>query len=191
MAQVKLILSEDVPKLGHAGDLVSVKPGYARNYLVPQGLAIHATEGRIAELEHHKRQIEEKVQKDRLLKEAERDRIQGTAVEVAAQVGVEGKLFGSVTAMQIAELLAEQGVEVDRRRIDLKSPIKEVGEHTVPIRLHRDVSAEVTVVVKAANAPPPAPDAGAADLDDVVAAREAEEEARAGSDDEGPPPDED
>jgi large subunit ribosomal protein L9 len=155
MSQVKLILSEDVPKLGHAGDVVTVKPGYARNYLVPQGLAIHATAGQISELGHHKRQIEEKVQKDRSVKEAERERIQDTVVEVTAQVGGEGKLFGSVTVMQIAELLAEKGVEVDRRRIELKSPIKETGEHTVPIRLHRDVTAEIKVVVTAANAPTP------------------------------------
>lgn len=191
MVQVKLILSEDVPKLGHAGQVVTVKPGYARNYLVPQGLAILATEGRISELDHHSRLIEEKVQKDRTIQEAERSRIQDTVVEITAQVGVEGKLFGSVTSIQIAELLAQQGVEVDRRRIDLKSPIKEIGEHTVPIRLHRDVTAEVKVVVTAANAPPPAPDAEVADLDDVVAAREAEETARADAAEDDPPPSDD
>lgn len=154
MAQVKLILSEDVPKLGHAGDVVSVKPGYARNYLVPQGLAIHATAGRITELDHHKRLIEEKVAKQRTDREAERDRIQQVSLEVTAQVGEGGKLFGSVTAMRVAELLLEKGIEVDRRRIDLGAPIKELGEHTVPIRLHRDVTAEVKLVVLAANPPP-------------------------------------
>lgn len=156
MAQVKLILSEDVPKLGHAGDVVSVKPGYARNYLVPQGLAIHATTGRLTELDHHKRLIEERVAKQRTDREAERDRIQQVSLEVTAQVGGEGKLFGSVTAMRVAELLLEKGIEVDRRRIDLGAPIKEVGEHTVPIRLHRDVTAEVKLVVLAANPPPTA-----------------------------------
>jgi large subunit ribosomal protein L9 len=175
MAQVKLILSEDVPKLGHAGDVVSVKPGYARNYLVPQGLAIHATAGRLTELEHHKRQIEEKVAKQRTEKEAERDRIQQVRLEVSAQVGEEGKLFGSITAMRIAELLAEQGIEVDRRRIDLGAPLKETGEHTVPIRLHRDVTAEVKVTVVAANPPPTAP------------ADEIEEPAEAAYDDEASP----
>lgn len=157
MSQVKLILSEDVPKLGHAGDVVTVKPGYARNFLIPQGLAIHATEGRIQELEHHQRLIEERVNKERGDKERERDRIQNVSLEVSAQVGEEGKLFGSVTAMQIAELLAEKGIEVDRRRIELDHPIKETGEHRVPIRLHRDVIAEVLVVVAAANQPAPAP----------------------------------
>lgn len=174
MAQVKLILSDDVPKLGHAGDVVSVKPGYARNYLIPQGLAIHATEGRLAELEHHKRQIEEKMAKLRGQREAERDRIQQVTLEVSAQVGEEGRLFGSVTSMRIAELLVEKGIEVDRRRIDLSAPIKEAGEHMVPIRLHRDVTAHVKLVVVAANAPP-----------EAAAAVEVEEpEERAASDDE-------
>ncbi len=177
MAQVKLILSEDVPKLGHAGDVVSVKPGYARNYLVPQGLAIHASEGRLHQLEHHKRQIEERVAKQRTEREAERNRIQQVSLEVSAQVGEEGKLFGSVTAMRIAELLLEKGVEVDRRRIDLGAPIREIGEHTVPIRLHRDVTAEVKLVVVAANPPP---EAAARIADEEPAARE---ETPASSDD--------
>jgi large subunit ribosomal protein L9 len=169
MAQVKLILSEDVPKLGHAGDVVSVKPGYARNYLVPQGLAIHATAGRLTELEHHKRLIEEKVARQRTDREAERDRIEKVSLEVTAQVGEEGKLFGSVTAMRVAELLLEKGIEVDRRRIDLGAPIKEVGEHTVPIRLHRNVTAEVKLVVLAAN---PTPQAAAPVVDDEPFERE-------------------
>jgi large subunit ribosomal protein L9 len=153
MAHVKLILREEVPKLGHAGDVVSVKPGYARNYLIPQGLATHASEGRLAQVEHDKRQIAERVEREKKLQESLRDRIQSLTLEVEAQAGEGGKLFGSVTAMQIAELLAEKGVEVDRRRVALSGPIKEVGEHTVPIRLHRDVEAEVKVVVRAAGEP--------------------------------------
>jgi large subunit ribosomal protein L9 len=168
MSQVKLILSEDVPKLGHAGDVVVVKPGYARNFLIPQGLAIHATEGRIQELEHHQRLIEERVHKERGDKERERDRIQGVTLEVSTQVGEEGKLFGSVTVVQIAELLAEKGIEVDRRRIELDHPIKETGEHRVPIRLHRDVTAEIKLVVTAANQPPPAPGLDLQDEDELA-----------------------
>lgn len=147
MAQVRLILREDVPKLGEAGEVVTVKPGYARNYLIPQGKAIHATAANVKELEHHQRQIAEKVAKQRKELEAERDRIQGVELEVAAQAGEEGRLFGSVTAMQIAELLAEKGVTVDRRRIDLAEPIKELGDFRVPIRLHREVVAEVRLKV--------------------------------------------
>jgi large subunit ribosomal protein L9 len=147
MAQVRLILREDVPKLGDAGEVVSVKPGYARNFLIPTGKAIHATQANVKELEHHQRQIAEKVAKQRKELEAERDRIQGIELEIAAQAGEEGRLFGSVTTMQIAELLGEKGVAVDRRRIELAEPIKEVGDFRVPVRLHREVVAEILVKV--------------------------------------------
>ena len=150
MAQVKLILKQDVVNLGHAGDLVSVKPGYARNYLLPQGKAIPATEGRVRELEHHRRIIAENVEKERKGLEAERARLDGVVLEVTANVGEEGKLFGSVTSAQVAELLAEKGFTVDRRKIALDEPIKEVGEHAVPIRLHRELVAHVQVKVSAA-----------------------------------------
>ena len=150
MAQVKLILKEDVLNLGAAGDLVSVKPGYARNYLLPEGKAITATESRVRELEHHRRIIAEKVMAQRTLLEAERDRLEGVVLEITANVGEEGKLFGSVTSAQLAELLAEKGFEVDRRKITLAEPIKEAGEHTVPIRLHHEFVAHVKVKVSAA-----------------------------------------
>lgn len=150
MAGVKLILREDVPNLGLAGDLVSVKPGYARNYLLPRGKAMPATEQRVRELEHHRRVIAEKVERERRSLEAERSRLDGVVLEVTANVGEEGKLFGSVTAAQVAEMLAEKGFEVDRRKIALEEPIKEVGEHAVPIRLHRDLVAHVQVKVSAA-----------------------------------------
>ena len=150
MRQVKLILREDVPNLGEAGELVSVKPGYARNYLLPQGKAMPATEARIRELEHHKRAIAEKVAKERKALAAERDRLEQIVLEVQALAGEEGKLFGSVTALQVAELLAERGLEVDRRKVDLPEPIKELGEHKVTIKLHRDVVARITLKVTAA-----------------------------------------
>lgn len=150
MAQVKLILREDVANLGHAGDLVSVKPGFARNYLLPQGKAMPATESRVRELEHHRRIIAERVERERSTLEAERSRLDGVVLEVTANVGEEGKLFGSVTSAQIAELLAEKGFEVDRRKILLDEPIKEVGEHAVPVRLHRELVAHVKVRVSAA-----------------------------------------
>ena len=150
MANVKLILREDVPSLGDAGELVVVKPGYARNYLLPRGMAILATEGNLKELEHHKRVVAERVARERKDLEAQRDRIQAHVIEISAQAGEEGKLFGSVTAIQIAEALAAKGVEVDRRKIVLEEPIKEVGEHSVPLRLRKDVVAQIKVkVVKA------------------------------------------
>jgi large subunit ribosomal protein L9 len=150
MGQVKLILREDVPKLGHAGEVVSVKPGYARNFLLPQGKAALASEAKVNELEHHKRLITEKVAKDLKDLGAARDRLEQLELEVAAQAGEEGRLFGSVTAIQIAELIGEKGIEIDRRKIDLAEPIKEVGEHRVPIRLHREVIANVRLKVTAA-----------------------------------------
>jgi len=150
MAHVKLILREDVPSLGDAGELVSVKPGYARNFLLPRGKAILATEGNLKELEHHKRVVGERVARERKDLEAQRDRIQAHVIEISAQAGEEGKLFGSVTAIQIAEALAAKGVEVDRRKIVLDEPIKEVGEHSVPLRLRKDVVAQIKVKVVAA-----------------------------------------
>ena len=150
MAHVKLILREDVPSLGDAGELVSVKPGYARNFLLPRGKAILATEGNLKELEHHKRVVGERVARERKDLEAQRDRIQAHVIEISAQAGEEGKLFGSVTAIQIAEALAAKGVEVDRRKIVLEEPIKEVGEHSVPLRLRKDVVAQIKLKVVAA-----------------------------------------
>lgn len=150
MAHVKLILREDVPSLGDAGDVVSVKPGFARNYLLPQGKAIHATDANVSELEHHKRVVTERVTRERRTFEAQRDRLQAQRLEFTAQAGEEGKLFGSVTASQIAEELAAKGIEIDRRKIQLEEPIREVGEHTVLIRLHREIVANVKVKVTAA-----------------------------------------
>jgi large subunit ribosomal protein L9 len=130
MGQVKLILRESVPSLGEAGDLVSVKPGYARNYLIPQGKAIFATESNVQEFEHHKRVVADKVAKE--LKElgAVKASIESLSLEVKARVGEEGKLFGS-----------------DRRRIELAEPIKQAGEHSVAVKLHRDLVAQLKLRV--------------------------------------------
>ena len=150
MANVQVILREDVASLGHAGDLVQVKPGFARNYLIPQGKAIAATEASKRELEHQKRVIAEKVAREKALLEAERKKLDGVVVEITAQAGEEGRLFGSVTAAQIADVLIERGLEVDRRKIDLAEPIKALGEHDVPVRLHREVIATLKIKVIAA-----------------------------------------
>lgn|SRR5690606_25844429 len=150
MRSVQVILSEDVPNLGEAGDVVSVRPGYARNYLLPLGKAIAATEASVKQLEHQKRVIAEKVARQRKLLEAEKAKFDGQVIEIAAQAGEEGKLFGSVTAAMIAEKLAERGLEVDRRKVELAEPIKEVGEHSVVVKLHREIQATITVKVSAA-----------------------------------------
>ena len=150
MRNVQVILSEDVPSVGEAGELVNVKPGFARNYLIPQGKAIVATEASKRELEHQKRVIAEKVRREVELLEGERKKIDGVVVEISAQAGEEGKLFGSVTVLQIAEKLAEQGLDIDRRRIDLADPIKAIGDHDVVVKLHRQVTATIKVKVVAA-----------------------------------------
>ena len=148
MANVKLILKEDIAGLGHAGDVVSVKPGFAKNFLVPQGKATQASEGKIREIEHLKKQIAEKVAKELADLKKTQKAIEGLSLEVKAKAGEEGKLFGSVTPAQIAELLQARGYEIDRRKIDLDA-IKEVGEHAVKVKLHRDVVATVKVQVSA------------------------------------------
>lgn len=148
MRHVKLILRESIPSLGEAGDQVEVKVGFARNYLLPQRKAIRATEGRIREIEHHRRVVKENLAKEIQTFENLRHRLQSTPLEVSARVGAEGKLFGSVTSAQIVQLLAEKGFEIDRRKIALDEPIKEAGEHRVSIRLHPDVIAQVAVTVR-------------------------------------------
>ncbi len=149
MRQVKVILRETVYGLGDAGDLVGVKVGYARNYLLPQGKALLATESKVRELEHHKRVVTEKAARDLNDLKALRDRLESVALEVTARVGEEGKLFGSVTTAHIAELLAEKGYKVDRRKIQLGEPLREIGDHVVPIRLQRDVTAKVALKISA------------------------------------------
>lgn len=149
MAQVQLILQEAVSNLGEAGDLVHVRPGYARNYLIPQGKAIFATDARVKVLEHHRRVIEDKVALQMTELEAVKARIEALHFEIPARVGEEGKLFGSVTVLQIHERLAAEGFEIERRRIALAEPIKEAGDHVIPVKLHRDLSAELKVTVTA------------------------------------------
>jgi len=150
MGLVHVILSEDVHALGDAGEVVSVKPGFARNFLIPQGKALPATAERVHEVEHQQRVISEKRAKELTDLESVKARLDSTQLEITAQAGDEGKLFGSVTAQNLAELLAEKGLDVDRRKIVLQEPIKTTGEHTVAIRLRRDVVAEFKVTVEAA-----------------------------------------
>lgn len=152
MAQVKIILREDVHGLGHAGAVVAVRPGYARNFLLPEGKAILATESSVNELEHHQRVIADKVARELKSHQALKSRLEGLKLAISTQVGEEGKLFGSVTAREIADLIAAQGVEIDRRTIQLAEPIRDAGAHTIAIKLHRDVVAQVKLEVTAAAA---------------------------------------
>lgn len=149
MRQVKVILRESVHGLGEAGELVGVKVGYARNYLLPQGKALLATESNVRELEHHKRVVTEKAARDLTDLKALCDRLESVALEIAARVGEEGKLFGSVTTAHIAELLAKKGYKIDRRKIQLSEPLREIGDHVVPIRLRGDLTAKITLKISA------------------------------------------
>ena len=145
-----VILTENVEGLGKIGDMVKVKPGYARNYLVPRGLAVEANVRNVKELEHQKRQLERKRQ--RVLQEAEtlKGRLEAITCVFTHRASEEGKLFGSVTASEIAEKLAASGIEIDRKKLQLEEPIKSLGDHEVPVRLQAGVTAMAKVRVEAA-----------------------------------------
>lgn len=149
---MKVILKENVDGLGLIGDVVNVKPGYARNYLLPKGFALQADSAGMKELEHQKRQLEFKRQKAAADAEALKARIESLSFAFVERAGEEGKLFGSVTNMDLEAKLQEAGVEIDRRKIQLAEPIKTVGEHSVSIKLDAGVVAEITVAVTAAEA---------------------------------------
>jgi len=146
---MEVILREDVPDLGSVGDIVKVKPGFARNYLLPRGLAVVADKRNIRVLEHQKRVVADKRERDRKRAQGAAERLSNLRLIIKARAGEEGKLFGSVTNLDIERALAAQGFSVERRRIRLEEPIKSIGEHTVPIHLGVGVDAKVTVIVEA------------------------------------------
>lgn len=147
---MNVILTENVEGLGKIGDVVKVKPGYARNFLVPRKMAVEASTRNVTELEHQKRQLGRKLEK--LTKEAEllKGRIEGVTCVLAHRAGEEGKLFGSVTSMEIGAKLSEAGVEIDRKKIQLDEPIKALGDYEVPVKLQAGVTAAIKVSVVAA-----------------------------------------
>ena len=144
---MEIILQEDVENLGEIGDLVKVKDGYARNYLLPRGLALTASRRNVRVLEHRKRLAARKRERAQQNANAVRDRLSGLTLSIPARAGEEDKLFGSVTNIDIEKALQERDVAIDRRKIILAEPIKQLGTYTVPIRLSRDVEASVTVQV--------------------------------------------
>lgn len=144
---VQVILREDVPKLGKTGEIVRVRRGFARNFLVPQGLGVLATRGNVKQVEHEKVSALARASKLRTDAESRRTEIEALSIEIAKASGEEGKLFGSVTSKEIAELLETQGHKVDRRTILLDAPIRELGEHDVKIKLAPDVLANCKVRV--------------------------------------------
>ena len=145
---MELILREDVPGLGIIGDVVKVKPGYARNYLLPRGMAALADQRNVKQFEHHKRVIASKKAGERGAHEKLADQMGGLTLEIEGRAGRRGKLFGSVTNMDVHKLLVEKGYDLDRRRIEIKDPIKEIGEFEVRVRVGQDVDTTVKVIVK-------------------------------------------
>src|SRR5690242_3728541 len=148
MAHMDVLLCEDIDNLGQRGQVVRVRAGYGRNYLLPQKLAIKASAGNKRMLDEQRRLLAKREQQERVSAQSEADKLQGLELRFDRRVGEHGILFGSVTALDIVEALKERGITIERRRISLREHIKEVGDYDVTIKLHRDVSPSVKVLVR-------------------------------------------
>jgi large subunit ribosomal protein L9 len=144
---MEIILRQAVENLGKTGDVVKVKSGYARNYLLPHGLAYEATPGNLKRIQQERDRLEAAENERRTAAQTQAERLEAVSLTFSARVGEEGKLFGSVTAADIQQQLESQGFHIERRQIDLHEPIKALGVYRVPIRLHADVKPEVRVWV--------------------------------------------
>lgn len=144
---MQVILREDIDKLGKIGDLVKVADGYARNFLVPRKKVIEATPKNLNAMNHAKKMVSDRIRKLKKEATSEADRIKGLAITIKAKTGEEGKIFGSVTSMDIADAMKAQGVDIDKRKISLAEPIKRLGDYTVSVKLHADVTADFKVSV--------------------------------------------
>lgn len=144
---MEIILRQAVENLGKPGDVVKVKPGYARNYLLPHGLAYEATPGNLKRIQQERDRLEAAENERRGVAQGLAERLEQVSLTFSARVGEEGKLFGSVTASDVAAQLEAQGFHIEKRQIDLHEPIKALGVYRVPIRLHADVKPEVRVWV--------------------------------------------
>jgi large subunit ribosomal protein L9 len=149
MSSTTILLREDIDELGGRGEIVKVRAGYARNYLLPQGLATLATKGNVKQIEQERAALLKKAAVERATAEAQRDQMGVIELNFERQAGEHGTLFGSVTSMDVAEALRAKGYEIDRKKVVLRQPIKETGEYTVKVKLHRDVLLDVPVHVTA------------------------------------------
>lgn len=149
MANTTVLLREDIDTLGGRGEVVKVKAGYARNYLLPKGLATLATKGNVKQIEQERAALLKKAAVEKATAEAQAEQMGSIALSFERKAGEGGTLFGSVTSMDIAEALRAKGYEIDRRRINLRDAIKETGEYTVNVKLHREVTLPVPVTVTA------------------------------------------
>src|SRR3989449_6141291 len=144
---MKVILLDDVQKLGRRGEVRDVSDGFARNFLIPKKLALNATQGNLKNLDHLRQQANAKAERVKSEADVLRERIEGLTYEERRQASEEGKLFGSVTAQDLVDFLGRQGMKIERRRVQLDEPIKALGETAVPIRLHPEVTAQLRVAV--------------------------------------------
>ena len=149
MKNIKVILRQDVAELGNSGDVVTVKTGYARNFLLPRGLAYEATDANVRQLEEERRRADSKSKRDFLEARRRAAQLETVSLTFHANAGEEGKLFGSITSGDIADRLKEQNLdfEIDKRDIEIDEPIKSLGVYSVPIRLHSEVKPEVKIWV--------------------------------------------
>ena len=147
MANTNVLLREDIDNLGARGEIVRVKAGYARNYLLPRKLAVQATASNVKQIEQERAALLKKEAKERGGAESQAEQMRKLSLSFERKVGEHGILYGSVTSMDIAEALKERGYEIDRRRITLREAIKETGEFTVGVRLHREVNVDIPVIV--------------------------------------------
>lgn len=177
MAHTNVLLREDVDDLGARGEIVKVKAGYARNYLLPRKLAVVATASNVKQIEQERAALLKKEAKEKASAEGQAAQMGALRLSFARKVGEHGVLYGSVTSMDIAEALKERGYEVDRRRINLREAIKETGEFTVPVRLHREVTVEIPVEVTDESGAKPGAEAAAAPAQVSAPASEATAEA--------------
>lgn len=146
-SHVQVILKQDVQKLGSAGEVVRVKPGYARNFLLPRKLAVVATGGNMKQIEHERRIALAAAEKLRKVAQGAAAQIEGLTIEIAMKAGDGDKLYGSVTSRDVADALSARGIEADRKKLELSETIKTLGEHKVTLKLGHDVTASFTVVV--------------------------------------------
>lgn len=144
---MKVFLKEDVRSLGKMGEVVSVADGYARNYLIPKDMAVEANMKNVKEFEHQKKMIKEKADKIRENSKNFADKLSAVTLTIKAKAGDEGKLFGSVTTMDIAEALKAEGYDIDKKKIHMEEPIKRLGSYTTEIKVHAEVTAKVAVQV--------------------------------------------
>ena len=168
MATTTILLREDIDNLGGRGEVVKVRSGYARNYLLPKGIATLATKGNVKQIDRERESLLKRAATEKSTAEAQAEQMRGITLEFQRKAGKDGTLFGSVTSMDIAEALQAKGYEIDRRKINLKDTIKETGDFTAGVKLHREVTLEIPVTVAAEGGAEKTPKAEATEQEEKV-----------------------